>query len=181
MTMKATAKLGRGRIVGLAAIVVVALAVAWALRPKPVLVEIATVTRGPLAATVTAEGRSRVKDLYVVTAPVDGTLERITVEAGDSVPRGSVVARLSSPAPRPLDARSRAEAIAAVSAARAGVAAAEATGREAEAALVHAESELATARRLVADRAAATNAVTHGEHEVEIRRQAVEAARTAIQ
>lgn len=173
--------MSRARTVGLAAIVVVALAVGWALRPKPVLVEIATVTRGPLAATVTAEGRSHVKDLYVVTAPVDGTLERITVEAGDSVPHGSVVARLSSPAPRPLDARSRAEAMAAASAARAGVAAADATQREAEAALVHAESELATARRLVADRAAATNAVTHGEHEVEIRRQAVEAARAAAQ
>lgn len=160
---------------------VVALAVGWALRPNAVVVEIATVTRGPLAAVVTAEGRSRVKDLYVVTAPVDGTLERVTVEAGDSVPRGSVIARLSPPAPRPLDARSRAEAVAAVSAARAEVAAAEATQKEAEAALVHAESELATARRLVADRAAATNSVTHAEHEAEIRRQAVDVARAAAE
>lgn len=171
--------MNRKRLLGVTSLLVLALAAGWTLRPKPVPVEIAIVTRGPLTATVTAEGRTRVKDLYVVTAPVDGDLERITVEAGDSVPRGSVVARLSPPTPRPLDARSRAEAVAAASMARAGVVTADATQREAEAALVHAESELATARRLVADQAAAANSVTHGEHEVEIRRQAVEAARGA--
>ena len=149
------------RIVGLAALLIVVLAIGWALRPTAVVVEIARVTRGPLIATVTAEGRSRVKDLYVLTAPVDGNLERITIEAGDSVARGAVVARIAPLTPRPLDARSRAEAVAAASAARAGVSAAEATQREAEAALVHAESELATARDLAAQKAAATNTVTH--------------------
>lgn len=174
-------KMTRGRMTGLSLALVATVAVVWALRPKPVAVEIATATRGPLAATVTAEGRSRVKDLYVLTAPVDGNLERITVEAGDSVPRGTIVARIVPLTPRPLDARSRAEAVAAASAARAGVAAAEATQKEAEAALTHAQSELATARTLVAQRAAATNSLEHAEHQAEIRRQAMEAARAATQ
>lgn len=171
----------RGRIVGLASLIVVTLAVVWALRPKAIDVEIAAATRGPLIATVTAEGRTRVKDLYVVTAPVDGNLERIAVEAGDSVGRGAVVARISPLTPRPLDARSRAEAVAAAAAARAELAAAEASQKEATAALAHAESELATARTLAAQGAAATNSVTHAEHEAEIRRQAVHAARATAE
>jgi HlyD family secretion protein len=134
-----------------------------------------------LTATVTADGRSRVKDLYVLAAPVDGSLERIVAEAGDSVPGGSVVARLVPLTPRPLDARTRAEAIAAVSSARASVARAEATQKEAEGALAHAESELATARKLAGEGAAARNSVVHGEHDVEVRLQAVAAARSAVQ
>ena len=132
------------------AIIAVALLIVFvvALLPRPVLVEVATVTRGPLTATVTAEGRTRVKDLYVVAAPVDGELERIAHEPGDTVTPGTAVVRIWPMAPRPLDARSRAQAIAAVAVARATVTRAEASEKEAAAALTHAESQLATARTL---------------------------------
>lgn len=168
-------------IVWLAAAVLLAVAVGSTLRPKAVLVAIAPVRRGPFTATLTAEGRSRVSDLYVVTSPVDGDLERIPLKAGDSVPVGAIVARIRPAASRPLDPRSRATAVAAVAAARAAVAQALALQAEAVGAAVHADSELVTARRLVSGGAEARKAQERGEHEAEIRRRGVEAARAAVE
>ena len=153
---------------------------AWALRPRSIVVETAQATRGVLEATVTAEGKTRVKDLFVVAAPVDGELERIPLKAGDAVSSATVVARMWPVAPRPLDARSRAEALAAVSAARAAMARAEAAEKEAVGALAHAESQLATARTLSSAGAVPPKDFEHAGHEVEIRRQAVEASRAAL-
>ena len=154
-------------------------AIAWALRPRPILVEIASVTRGVLEATVTAEGRTRLKDLFVVTAPVDGELERIAFKAGETVSAATVLARLRPVAPRPLDTRSRAEALAAVAAARAAIERAEAAEKEAVGALTHAESQLATARTLSSAGAVPTKDFEHAGHEVEIRGRAVQATRAA--
>ncbi len=108
----------------------------------------AVVTRGPLVATVSGEGRTRVKDLYVVAAPVDGQLERVSVQPGDAANADDVVATIRPAASRPLDARSRAEATAAAVAAKAGLARAQATAQEAGVALEHANSELETTRKL---------------------------------
>lgn len=153
---------------------------AWALRPRSIVVETAQATRGVLEATVTAEGKTRVKDLFVVAAPVDGELERIPLKAGDTVSSATVIARMWPVAPRPLDARSRAEALAAVSAARAAIARAEAAEKEAVGALTHAESQLATARTLSSAGAVASKDFEHAGHEVEIRRQAVQASHAAL-
>ena len=168
------------RVVWLVIALVVTAAVALALRPKAVPVTTARATREPFTATTTAEGRSRIRDLYVVTAPVPGTLERLTVEAGDSVSPGTILARIGPPAPSPLDTRSRAVAEAAVTAARAAVTMAAARSAEAEGAAAHADSELSTARVLFAEGAVARAAVEHAEHEAEIRRRAVEAADAAV-
>ena len=84
----------------LAGVVVAALAAA--LRPRPVRVEKAAVTRGPLTVTVDEEGRTRVRERFVVAAPVAGRLQRIGLHEGDAVEAGDVIARL---APAPLDSR----------------------------------------------------------------------------
>ena len=86
---------------------VVALAlfgVVLAFRPSPQPVDVVVVARRPLVVTVDQEGVSRVRDRYVITAPVAGGLHRIGLEAGDSVRRGQVVALLD---PLALDSRSR--------------------------------------------------------------------------
>lgn len=155
-------------------------ALAWALRPRPILVETAPVTRGSLDATVTAEGRTRVSDLFVVTAPVDGELERISFKAGETVSAATVLARLRPVAPRPLDVRSRAEALAAVAAARAAIERAQAAEKEAMGALTHAESQLTTARTLSSAGALPVKDFEHAGHEVEIRGRAVQASRAAL-
>ena len=98
---------------------IVGLALAW--RPQPVPVDLAVVERGPMTATVDEDGRTRVKDRFVMSAPLAGTLARIEVHPGDVVHRGDLVARIV-PLPAPLlDPRSRDEALARVAAAQATV------------------------------------------------------------
>ena len=74
------------------------------LRPKPLKVETARAARGQLRVTVDAEGRTRVRDLFTVTAPVAGLLQRIKLRRGDPVHAGATVAVI---APAPLSAMPR--------------------------------------------------------------------------
>ena len=94
----------------------VALVVLW-LRPKPLRVDVAKAVRGPLQVTVDGEGRTRVRDRYVVAAPVAGRLRRISLRRGDSVERDQLIASIESLPLSPLDPRQRAEATARVNAA----------------------------------------------------------------
>jgi len=68
----------------LSALTLVALIVAG-LWPKPVVVEIARVTTGPLRVTINEEGKTRIKQRYLVAAPVAGYLRRIPWKAGAEV------------------------------------------------------------------------------------------------
>lgn len=169
------------RVTALLAVVIAVGGALWALRPSPISVETTVVTKGSLAATVVAEGKTRVKSLYVVAAPVDGDLERIAPEPGDPVSPGAVVARIWPISPRPLDVRSRSEAEAAVAAARASVTQAEAAEREAAAALTHAESQSITAQKLSGEGVVASKDSEHAGHEAQMRREALEVARAAVQ
>jgi HlyD family secretion protein len=169
-----------GRATAVAAAMAIVAATVWALRPAPTAVETAIATRGALTATVVAEGRTRVKNLYVVAAPVDGDLERIAPQPGDAIAPGTVIARLWPLAARPLDARARAEAESAVAAARSAVSQAEAMAREAASALLHAESQSATTRTLAKQGATARNEAEHAEHQTQIQRGAVDAATAAV-
>jgi len=104
----------------LAVLVVVGLiVVAWI--PNPVEVEVATVTRGPLVVTVNEDGRTRVKDRYVVSSPIIGNLARPELEAGDTIEEEQVIARLVPLPPPLLDSRTRAEAKAHVDATHAAL------------------------------------------------------------
>jgi HlyD family secretion protein len=119
------------------------------LRSGPVPVETARATRRPLQVTVDEEGETRVRDRYVVAAPVAGRVARITLREGDSVRAGTVLARMS---PTPLDPRSRNEAAARLDAAedaqRAAIAAV------AQARLAHEQAHRAweRAQQLAADK-----------------------------
>ena len=108
----------------IAAAVVVAVLLVNAFRPQPVPVDVAETSRGELIVTVRDEGRTRVRDEYIVSAPVAGRLLRIELEPGAHVHAGDVVARIVPGAPAFLDARAEAEARAAVEAAEAALAAA---------------------------------------------------------
>ncbi|MDX5351122.1 MAG: HlyD family efflux transporter periplasmic adaptor subunit [Paracoccaceae bacterium] len=124
-------------------------AVVWALWPEPIVVDLAQVTAGPMRGTVLAEGVTRVRDPFTVAAPIAGTMQRSPVEVGDPVTRGQTVLAVIRPAaPVLMDARSRAQAEAAVTEARASLARAETGVTVAEAALAHAESQLARGQAL---------------------------------
>jgi HlyD family secretion protein len=82
----------------------------WAFRPTPAIVEIATVTEGTFRATVEEDGKTRVRDRYIVSAPLSGRLLRIAVKAGDEIKADSVLAWIVPAQPSILDPRSRREA-----------------------------------------------------------------------
>ena len=102
----------------LVAVTIVALvAMIWGWLPKPVPIDVAVAHVGPLEITVEEDGRTRVRERYVVFAPISGNLERIALDAGATVTRGEVVARIAPPDSGLLDPRSRKQASAALDAA----------------------------------------------------------------
>ncbi|MGD9906321.1 MAG: efflux RND transporter periplasmic adaptor subunit [Vicinamibacterales bacterium] len=123
---------------------------AVALWPETVTVEVATAARRPLMVTIDELGETRVRDRYVVSAPVTGRVERIAVEAGDTVAAGALLTRVRPETPTPLDARTRAEAQAALDTARAARGRTEAERARADDALVEARREAARAEQLLA-------------------------------
>jgi len=126
----------RRRVFVISVGVVVAAALAYGFLPKPVPVDVAKAARGPLRVTVEEEGRTRVRDRFVLSAPVAGYLRRIELNAGDRVKKGQQVALLEPLRSTVLDPRSKAEADAAVSAAKATL---EAAKEKASAAAADAE------------------------------------------
>lgn len=94
-------------VLGIAIALVVIAALYLAIRKPPYQVDLAEVTRGPMTVAIDDEGETRVHDLYVVAAPINGRLTRIELEAGDPVIAGrTVVARITSLEPDFLDRRS---------------------------------------------------------------------------
>ncbi len=85
-------------------------AVYFSFAPRPVLVEAVQVSRGPLQVTIVEEGKTRVVDRYVVSAPVAGTLSRVSLDVGDEARAGAMLARLHPLRSETLDGRSRAQA-----------------------------------------------------------------------
>ncbi len=87
------------------------------LRPDPVWVDLAPATRGGLVVSITEEGKTRVKDRYLVSSPVSGYLHRLSLEVGDAVAPGQLLTEVDPMPASVLDARSRAEAEARIGAA----------------------------------------------------------------
>ena len=91
--------------------------IGYAWLPKPAAVDVATVRRGPLDVEVDEDGQTRVRDRFVVSAPITGNLQRVEVLPGTAVTAGQVIGRIEPPDPALLDERSRREATARLSAA----------------------------------------------------------------
>jgi HlyD family secretion protein len=175
--------------------VVIATALAWGFWPAPVLVETAAVVRAPLSVTVEEEGRTRVKDRFVISAPVAGYLQRIALEVGDAVTQGQTLALMEPLRPEVLDPRSRARAEAQVAAARAAIKGAEQQVTAARAEAEFARSDRARKQQLqeqsLVSRDALEQAATHSreaaaqlrsaEFAVEVARYELQAAQTALQ
>jgi HlyD family secretion protein len=133
----------------IASVLVVAGILAVALWPKAIEVDVVRVERGPMRVTIDEEGETRVRERFVVSAPVSGRLERIELEPGDAVVRGkTVVARLIPAAPPLLDPRASAELSARAEAARAAVGQAQADRERAAAAVTRAQSSLRRQQQL---------------------------------
>ena len=138
----------RQRILLFLLLLLAPLAILWAFLPRPVPVETAKVSRGPLRVTVEEEGKTRLRDRFVVSAPVAGYVRRVDLDVGDPVKKGQAVAGIEPMRAEGLDPRARAAARARVSTAEAAVRASEERVREAAAADEYASARLERTRRL---------------------------------
>jgi HlyD family secretion protein len=114
-----TATRRTGFVIGV--ILVVVAATIYGFLPKVVEVDLVAVSRGPLQVTIEEEGRTRLKERFVVSAPTAGYMRRIDAKVGDPVRKGQILVALEPLRSQPLDSRSRAEAEATVFAAQAGL------------------------------------------------------------
>ena len=161
--------------------VALAVALLWVFRPAAVAVDFSEVARGPLAVSISDEGETRVRDMYVVSAPVSGHLRRIDLEAGDSVVADqTVVAQIEPSDPAFLDVRSAAEARAGLDAAAAARTHAEAQVRRAQAELEFAQSELQRIRALARSHTVSENDLDSAERRAKTTDAALAEARAGL-
>ncbi|MDH3872305.1 MAG: HlyD family efflux transporter periplasmic adaptor subunit [Gammaproteobacteria bacterium] len=187
--------MNRSRTIGLIALAIALLvALAWGFRPRPVPVEVAAVERGPLRIMVEEEGQTRVKDRYVISAPVAGYLQRIELDVGDNVSEGQTLALLEPLRPEVLDPRSQARAEAQVAAAEAALKGADEAVTAARAEARYARSEYTRTQKLRADALISQDALEQAENHnrqasaalrsaefaVDVARFELEAARTSL-
>ncbi|WP_300393409.1 HlyD family efflux transporter periplasmic adaptor subunit [Henriciella sp.] len=167
-------------ILGIAAVALVLL-LAWSFWPRPIAVDLGTVERTQMAVTVDEEARTRVRDAYVVAAPIGGRLLRVEVEAGDEVTGGeSVIARMLAAPPSALDMRTREQARAGVSAAEAALRVARADLNSALAEQDFADTEFARATRLRESSAVSQADLEQAQRQKRAADSAVDTAKAAI-
>lgn len=129
--------------------ILIVLLLVWGFWPQPVMVEALSAARAPLAVTIEEEGRTRVIDRYIVSAPVSGVTCRQNLKVGDTVEQGQLLLSITPLKSQVLDARSRAQAEARVSAATSALRSAEEQANAASAAATLAENELKRLRPLM--------------------------------
>ena len=152
-----------GRVVTVLGVILAVAGIAWSVMPQPIPVEAATVTKGRFVASVDEDGKTRVRERYVVAAPLAGRLTRIRLKAGDRVKADDVIATIA-PSPAPfLDPRSRREAEERLGAAEATLERTKAAVERAQAQAAQAKTELDRTRTLVERGASTTQALERAE------------------
>ncbi len=170
------------RAIYLLLLVALTWAVRQALAPKPVGVDIGVIDRGPVEVTVNEEGMTRIRDTYLVVAPVAGNVLRFPVEVGDEVVEAvTVVAEIEPALPAFLDARQREELEANLAAAESAVRVAEARLAQARVAVRLAESELRRMQSLELDTLVSKRELENAELELSSRRAAANSAEAELE
>lgn len=160
---------------GLGGLLVLALLV-WAFVPESMEVELATVSQGRFERTVQEDGKTRLRDRYVVSTPLTGRVARIDLKQGDDVQRDAAVATLWPVAPALLDERAREEQRARIGAMEAAVARAKASVERAKAALEQARAELKRSETLAQQGFVSPNQNETGRLTVQLREKELEGA-----
>jgi len=174
----AKARSGRWWLLLVAVAVVAALV--WGFLPTPPEVDVRLVERGSFALVVREDGRTRVRERFVVSSPVAGYLLRIGLRAGDRIERDATPLAALQPAdPMLLDARARSEAIARIRAAEALVRQADAGLERARQASDLAATEYARAQELIGRGAMPQEAFDRIEHQERMARAEVRSAEFA--
>lgn len=178
------------RTFGVAGVVLVAAALAWFAWPRPVLVDMATVAKGPMEVTVDDDGKTRVRHVYTVSAPVAGKVLRIShpmgeqgpsLHVGDEVIANQTVVALMQPTlPSFIDVRSRDQLQAEVLAADAAIQQQEAEVRPIEAALDFSRTEFQRAQALSRTQTISAQAFDRSKFDVATNEAALASAKAQV-
>ena len=154
---------------------------AFAMRETPILIDTEAVAKAPMSVSIREEGVTRVRDIYTVSSPISGFLGRTSLHTGDHVEAGIDVIAAIRPADPPLiDARTRAELIAARDAARAAVDMATIEINRADAAARLASDNLERADQLAASGIISDRSLDEARSNSEVLAAQVAAARAAL-
>ncbi|MDP2559764.1 efflux RND transporter periplasmic adaptor subunit [Psychrobium sp. 1_MG-2023] len=160
-------------------LVIVAMSLAWAFWPKPQLVDVVRVGRGNFIISVAGEGKTQIPDIYVLSAPFNGRINRIDSEAGDFViANQSVIANMHPVNPQFLDKRSEIQAQAAVEGAKAALNLAKARVKQAQVLLDFDLSEYQRTKLLYQKKAVSKHQLDHTKMRLETLRAEVETAQS---
>lgn len=167
-------------LIGLVALAIAG-GIAYALRPQPVLVDLAIVTRGALRVSINEDGVTRIRERYTISAPLAGRLLRVGLDPGDNVQQGQLLLIIEPSDPSLLDARSRAEAAARVNAARSAVNEAQAELARSAATLQSAQRDYDDQKELMSRGATTAEELDDAELLLQVRTQEHASARFAMQ
>jgi HlyD family secretion protein len=163
----------------------------WFAWPQPVLVDLAVAARGPMEVTVDDDGKTNVRHIYTVSAPIAGKVlrishpageEAISVHVGDQVTANQTVVALMQPtSPGFIDVRSREEAEAAVAAAEAYVKYTQSEVRRLEAAVAFYRTELGRAQALARTQSTSLQALDKAKFDVDTNEAALASAKAQVE
>ena len=178
------------RFIGAALLIAIAGGLAWFAWPRPVLVDLATVAKGQIDVTADDDGKTRVRHVYTVSAPIAGKVLRIShpfgeqgpsLHVGDEVVANQTVVALMQPAlPGFIDVRSRDQLQAEVLAADAAIQQQEAEAKRIEAALDFARTEFQRAQTLLRTQSISAQAYDKAKFEVATNEAALASAKAQI-
>lgn len=159
------------------ALLAFAAVIGWAFYPKATEVDLAEIRTGRFERSIDEDGKTRLRDRFVVSAPVAGRLARVTLREGDDIRSQQVVATLWPAAPVLLDERRLQEQREQVAAAEAGVQRAQASTAKAEVALAQADADLKRNESLAARGFISATQIENARLATQLRRRELEAAR----
>jgi HlyD family secretion protein len=161
---------------------VIAIGLAISFMPRAVMVDLVEVKPAPLVVTLDEEGETRVHDVYTLSAPVTGRVQRINWHVGDPVVANeTVLAQIEPGDPSFLDPRSEAQARAAIQAAEAASDLAAAAVKDAEAQYDFARAEFARMQELVKEGSVSKRELDSAERDYKARHAGLDTARAALQ
>ena len=164
---------------------------AWYAWPQPVLVDLAVVAKGPMDVTVDDDGKTEVRHVYIVSAPIAGKVLRISHppgyegvsrHVGDQVTANETVVAVMQPmTPGFVDVRSREQIQAAVAAADASVKQAQSEVRRLEAAVEFYRTELGRAQTLARTQSVSAQALDKAKFDAETNEAALASAKAQVE
>jgi HlyD family secretion protein len=163
---------------------------AWFAWPQPILVDLATVSRGPMEVTVDDNGKTEVRHVYTVSAPIAGKVLRISHphseegvsrHVGDEVTANETIVAVMQPtAPGFIDFRTREEGEAAVAAADGAVKYAESEVRRLEAAVTFYRAEFDRTQALARTQSVSAAALDKARFDIESNEASLMSAKAQV-